>query len=70
MDSVSLRRKLLLGLAAISAVFTWTYGYIHTLWHGGAPHSNLSVAECANDVRAAKDNPHKMLFISCGGFLE
>ena len=33
--------------------------------------SKLSLAQCEEDYKAvSKENPNKMLFVSCGGFLD
>jgi hypothetical protein len=65
--SEAIKRSLLIGIAALSTLITSVYIYVQ---HFVAGPRSLSVAdECINPAVPA-ENPNKMLFISCGGFLE
>ncbi len=69
MASLSVRRAVLAILGAMLVLFAAAYLYMQAFWHG-VPGNKVSVDDQCKDPGAQKENPNKMLFISCGGFLE
>jgi hypothetical protein len=72
---MTVRRSLLIVLAALFALALNLYLAAQQLWHHAAKADGRFAAadRCEPDASALqgpKVNPNKMLFISCGGFLD
>jgi hypothetical protein len=72
---MSLRKVPILVVAALFSLLLNAYLFLQTLMvEGDSKAQKLSMGdECKNapdSQVSAKTNPNKMLFISCGGFLE
>ena len=71
-EAMNIRRiPLIVAALAFSVLFN-LYFYAHALWKSGvAP--KVAVTDSCDDRSARsslKENPNKMLFIGCGGFLD
>jgi hypothetical protein len=72
---MAVRRYLLVVAAFVFALLLSAYLYMHSLWSASMQRwGKVSVSdECEDGTGAqqtSKINPNKMLFISCGGFLD
>ncbi len=66
-----LRTSFLVVGAFIAALVLNVAVYVHGLFNSAPQSLKLSLGEeCTDDSQAPTTNPNKMLFISCGGFLE
>ena len=70
---MSIKRSFLIILAAIFALLFNAYMFFHGLLHKDGSRIALGYSDKYDGETAsqsAKNNPNKMLFVSCGGFLE
>lgn len=68
---MSLKRAMLYSTAVLFGLVVTAYVYTHALLQNLAHGAKLSAADhCEDSSAAPKANPNKMLFISCGGFLD
>lgn len=67
------KRYILFGLAAISTVALNTYFFSQSIFASASESPKLATADQCVDEKAEAapaENPNKVLFVSCGGFLE
>lgn len=67
------KQYILWAVAALSMAAVNAYFFSQTLFAGSVAAPKLAVGEaCVDEQEAAPaaENPNKVLFISCGGFLE
>ncbi len=67
---MSIQRAFWFTVALLFAAALNVWAYVYAMLNRAAPGAKVSSAECTDTETAAKQNPNKMLFISCGGFLE
>lgn len=72
---MSIRRSALFVIAFAFALLLNAYFFMHMVWNRALfQQGKISKGDqCGDDVigqTAPRTNPNKMLFISCGGFLE
>ena len=68
---MNIRRLSLIVVALAFSVLLNLYLFAHALWKSAAP--KLAVGDSCDEKSVSsspKENPNKMLFISCGGFIE
>lgn len=54
--------------AAMAAVLVCAYALFESMFHGST-YTIAAVQECTPGTPTAAANPNKLLFVSCGGFL-
>jgi hypothetical protein len=67
------KQYILWGVAALSMAAVNAYFFSQTIFAGSAAAPKLAAGEICVDEKDATpsaENPNKVLFISCGGFLE
>ena len=72
-ERITIRKAALVGVAFMFAGLLYAYVYVQQFFTRNDAPKLASGDECAPDTslqQVPKQNPNKMLFISCGGFLE
>lgn len=67
---MAIKRAIIYTAAIAFGLLMSAYLFAHTALQSIMAGSKLSAAECTDTDSAAVSNPNKMLFISCGGFLD
>jgi hypothetical protein len=64
------RRVFLVAIAGVFALLLNVYVVVSALMNRSDAGTKLTADECADPDIQTQTNPNKMLFMSCGGFLE